>query len=134
MAERQISADEKGKKETRSTCKDALEKVDKSDENCPIVPEIMTFNAFSNYMSTRKSKNPGGCLSATSYYGVRSSITHQYRMSGNTMDGELKKELYQFMSGMKRVVAAKSRESGDSIDEGKKEMGFEVYTFFASCH
>ena len=31
------------------------------------------------------------------------------------------------MSGMKRVVAANNRESVDSIDEGKKEMGFEVY-------
>ena len=41
-----------------------------------------------------------------------------YRMSGKTMDGDFKKELSQFMLGMKRVVAAHKRESGASLDEG----------------
>ena len=43
------------------------------------------------------------------------------------MDGEFKKEPSQLMSGMKRVLAANKRESGASLDEGKKAMSFEVY-------
>ena len=41
------------------------------------------------------------------------------------MEG-LKKELFQLMSGMKRVVAANKRESSDSLDEGKRATSFEV--------
>ena len=32
----------------------------------------------------------------------------------------------QFMPVMKRVVAANKRQSGATLDEGKKEMSFEV--------
>ena len=126
MMERLIADEEKGKKYMRAACKAALEKVNKSDNNCPIVPEKMTFNFFSHYMSTKKSKKSGGYLSTASYCGVRSSLTHLYPMSGKTMDGELKKELYQFMSGIKRVVASNKRESGASLDEWKKAMSLEA--------
>ena len=78
-------------------------------------------------MSTKNSKKSGGYLSATSYGEVRSSLTHVYRISGKTVDGGFKKELSQSMSGMKIVVAANKRESGASLDEGKKAMNFEVY-------
>ena len=84
--------------------------------------EKITFNVFSHYMSTKKSKNSRGYLSATTYGGVRSFLTHLYPMSGNTIDGELKKELSQFMLGIKIVVAANKRESGASLDEGKKAI------------
>ena len=40
------------------------------------------------------------------------------------MDGEFKKELSQFMSGMKIVVAVNNRESGAILDEEMKEMSF----------
>ena len=85
MVERLIAAEEKGKKETRANCKAALEEVNKSDENCPIVLEKMTLNVFSHYMSTKNSKKSGRYLSATSYGGVQSSLTHMYPMSGKTM-------------------------------------------------
>ena len=75
-------------------------------------------------MSTKKSKKSGGYLSATSYGGVRSPLTHMYHMSGKTMGGEFKKELSQFILGLKIVVAANKREYGDSLDEGKKAMIF----------
>ena len=73
------------------TCKASLEKFNRSDDNCPIVLEKLTFNVFSHYMSTKKSKKSGGYLSATSYGGVRSALAHMYRMSGKTMDREFKK-------------------------------------------
>ena len=76
----------------------------------------MTFHVFYHYMSTKNSQTFGGYLSATSYGGLQSSLTRMYRMSGKTMDGEFQKELSQFMSGMKRVVAAHKRESGASLD------------------
>ena len=43
------------------------------------------------------------------------------------MTEEFKIALYQFMSGMKRTVAYKNPESGESLDEGKKPMSYEVY-------
>ena len=112
MVERLISDEEKGKKETRATCKAAMEEVNKSDENFPIVLDKMTSRQY---------------FSDTSYGGVRIYLTHMYRMSGNMMDGELIKELSQFMLGMKIVVTSKKRESGASLDEGKNAMRFEVY-------
>ena len=110
-----------------ATCKADLEEVNRSYNNCPIVLEKLTFNVFSHYMLTKNSKNSGGYLSATSYGEVRSSLTHVYRISGKTVDGGFKKELSQSMSGIKIVVAANKRESGASLDKGKRAMRFEVY-------
>ena len=124
MVECLITANNKGKKEMRATCKDAQEEVNRSDENCPIVIEKLTFNVFSHYMSTKKIKKYGGYLFTTSYGGIRSSLTHLYLMSGNKMDGGFKKELSQFMSGMKRVVATNKRESGANIDVGGEGSEF----------
>ena len=90
MMERLIDAEKKGKKEMCATCKAAMEEINKSDDNCPIILEKMIFHVFSHYMSTKKSKIFWGYLFATSYGGVRSSLTHLYRMSGNTMDGDFK--------------------------------------------
>ena len=70
MVERLISAKEKGNKETRATCKAALEEVNRSNYNCPIVIEKLKLNVFSHCMSTKKSKKSRGYLSATSYGGV----------------------------------------------------------------
>ena len=36
-------------------------------------------------------------------------------------------EISQFMSGMNRTIASKTDESGESLDEGKKSMRYEVY-------
>ena len=60
MVERRIASNEKGNKETCDTCKSALEEVNSSNYNWPIVIEKLTFNVFSHYMSTKKSKIPGG--------------------------------------------------------------------------
>ena len=104
-----------------------MKEVNKSDDNFPIVLEKMTFNVFYHYMSTKKSKKPGGYLYATSYGGVKNSLTHLYGISGKTMSGEFKREISQFMLGTKRVVTANKREYGAIIDEGKKAMVSEVY-------
>ena len=41
-------------------------------------------------------------------------------------------DISEFMSGMKRTVAAERAQSGVSLDEGKKAMKFEVYK--KMCH
>ena len=78
-------------------------------------------------MSTKRSKNYGGYLYATSYGGLQSLSTHMYYINGKMMYGGFKKEPYQFMSGTKIVVAANKREFGAIIDDGKMAMSFEVY-------
>ena len=50
-----------------------------------------------------------------------------YRISGEIMPEELKIELSQFMSGMKRTVASQKADSGESLDERRKLMSYEVY-------
>ena len=54
-------------------------------------------------------------------------FVHMYCMSGDTMPEEFKIELSQFMSEMNRMVASKTAESGESLNEGKKLMRYEVY-------
>ena len=127
MVERLLATKEKEKKEMNATCKSALEEFNKINDNFPIVLEKVTFNVFSHHMSTKKSKKYGGYLSATSYGGVLNALTHIYHIGGNKMDGYFKKELFQFMSGMKGVLAANERQSGTSLDEENKAMSFEVY-------
>ena len=127
MVEKLVAAEQNGRRAMRETCKAALKKINRSDDNCPIVIEKLTFNIFSHYMSTKKSKRSGGNLSATGYGGIRSALTHLYRMCGKEMDEEFRKDLSQFMSGMKRHVAAQKRDSGVNLDEGKKAMSFDVY-------
>ena len=50
-----------------------------------------------------------------------------YHASGKDMDKIFKKELSQFMSGMKRVIASNKRQDGISIEEGKKAMILYIY-------
>ena len=42
------------------------------------------------------------------------------------MDEGFKKELSQFMSGMKRVIASNKSQYGMSLEEGNKAMTFDV--------
>ena len=60
MLDRLIDSKEKREKETCDTCKAALEEINKSDDNCPVVLEKMIFHVFSHYMSTKESKHLGG--------------------------------------------------------------------------
>ena len=50
-----------------------------------------------------------------------------YSMSGDTMPKEFSIDLSQFMIDMKRTVSSKKAECGESLDEGKKSMSYEVY-------
>ena len=43
------------------------------------------------------------------------------------MPKEFNIELSKLMIGMKRTVASQKAESGESLDEGKKSMSYEVY-------
>ena len=61
------------------------------------------------------------------HYGVRTAFVHIYRMSGETMRKEFNIELSKFMSWMKRTVTSQKAESGESLDEGRKYMIYEVY-------
>ena len=78
MVEILISNEENKKKETCDTCKAALEEVNRSNDNFPLVLEKLTLNVFSHYILTKKSKESGGYLSATSYGEFRSYLTHLY--------------------------------------------------------
>ena len=50
-----------------------------------------------------------------------------YHTSGETITKEFKIELSQIMSEMKRKVSSQKDESGESLDEFKKSMSYEVY-------
>ena len=127
MVERLITDEDEGKKAIHTTCKAAFKAIKRNDDNCPILLTKITFNIFSCYMSMKKSKNSRLYLSATSYGGIRSALTHLYRVSVKEMDKLFKKELSQFMSGMKRVIASNKRQYGISIEEVDKATSFDVY-------
>ena len=105
----------------RAICKLALEGMNKTDSNYPIILQKITFNLFLHYLTTRRNKG-GGFLSKASYSGVRRAFVHMYCMSGEKMPEGFKIELSQVMSGTKRTVASQKAESGESLDEGKKLM------------
>ena len=100
--------------------------MNKLDSNFPTILQKITFNLFSHYLTTRRNKG-GGFLSKEIYSSVRSAFVHMYCMSGDTMPKEFKIELFQFMSEMKSTVVYQKSDSGESLDEGKKLMRYEVY-------
>ena len=53
-----------------------------------------------------------------------------YRVSGKYMDKIFKKDLSQFMSGVKILIASSNRQDGISLEEGKKAMSFYVYKHY----
>ena len=82
----------------RAICKLALDGMNKTDSNSPIILQKITFNLFSHYFTPRRNKG-GGFISKASYSGVRSAFVCMHHMSGETMPE-------YFMSGMKREVAS----------------------------
>ena len=65
--------------------KSVLEDIIRSNDNCSIVIKKMTFNIFSDYISTKKSKNPGRYVSSTIYGVVQRALTHLYHRESNRM-------------------------------------------------
>ena len=107
-------------KEMRKECKTAIAATEKGGNNCPIVLQKLTFNIFSHYLATRRTK-ANKYLSKTSYGGVRSALMHLYRLSGETISEDFNKLLREFLSGMKRTATQSKVDNGESLDEGKKQ-------------
>ena len=105
---------------------DRLLKVNKQDDNCPIVLQAVTFNVFSNYLVTKRSKK-SHILSKSTYSGLRSALTHLHKISGQEIPAEFQQYMSTFSRGIKRKVTQEKLESGLSLEEGKKEMNFDVY-------
>ena len=120
---------DEGKKKSpamRNICKYALDAVNKLSDNCPIVLPSLTFNIFSHYLNTRRKKNK--CyLKETTYGGIRSALTHLFRMSGQEMENTMMKEIYQFMSRIQRTIVNDKITRGESLNEGKRPMSFSMY-------
>ena len=110
----------------RAVCKDALSSLNSTDHNSPIVLQKIGFNIISHYMTTRKTTK-GNWLSKSGYGIILSALKHLYRSSGVVMDTTIEKDLAQFMGGMKRTVAKRKIEAGESLKEGKKSMSPDVY-------
>ena len=116
-----------GKRENlRKICMDQLLKVNKHDDNCPIVLQKVTFNVFSNYLATKRNKK-GQMLSKSTYGTLRSALTHLYKMAGQEIPDKFRQEMSTFSRGIKRKVTQEKMESGLSLEEGKKAMNFDVY-------
>ena len=65
----------------KNICKDVLDAVNKASKQFPIILPSLTFNIFSRYLTTRRNKNK--CyLDKTMYGGIRSALTHLFRMIG----------------------------------------------------
>jgi hypothetical protein len=66
-------------------------------------------------------------LGVASYDQAKSALIHLYRMSKHDIPSDFADNLKIFMKVMKRTVAAKKMEDGDSGIVGKKKMDFKVY-------
>jgi len=118
--------------EMKKYAQDCLLVCSAEDNNCPFILSNLTFPHFSNFLSTRtsrKGKNKGkpNSLSVASYDQAKSALVHLFRMSKYCIPGEFAENLRIFMKGMKRHVATKKMEDGDSGIVGKKKMDFRVY-------
>ena len=118
--------------EKKTYVKECLLACSPEDDNCPFILCNLTFAHFSNFLSTRtrrKGKNKGqeNSLGNASYDQAKSALVHLFRMSKYDISKDLAEKLKMFMKGIKRHVATKSFENGDSGIIGKKKMDFKVY-------
>ena len=102
------------------------------DDNCPFVLSELTFAHFSAFLSTRtrtrgKNKGQPNSLGIASFDQAKSALVHLFRMSKYKMLEQMSDKLKMFMKGLKRHVASKKMESGDSQIVGKRKMDFKVY-------
>ena len=67
------------------------------------------------------------------YNQAKSALVHLYRVSRYDIPVEFVENLKIFLKGIKRHVAAKRMEDGDSEIVGKKKMDFKVYKKYVSC-
>ena len=124
------SARKKGKKpmrhNLRQVFREALERSNQHDQNCPVILQRLTFNLFSHYVTTRK-KNGGGSLSKSTYGSIRSAFKYLHKMAGSQVSEEYERSLTQFNRGMIRQITTEKAEKGVSLEEGKKAMNMDVY-------
>ena len=66
-------------------------------------------------------------LGKSSYNSICSAIMYLYRLCDVEMDGEFQRLLTRYIAGMKRTVAQEKKETGQKLDEGKREMPVAVY-------
>ena len=105
---------------------DHLLKVNKHDNNCPIVLQTVTFNIISNYLVNKKRKT-GEMLSKSSYGSLWSALAHLHKIAGQEIPSQFQQEMSTFTRGIKRKVPQEKLELGHSLEEGKKPMNFDVY-------
>ena len=66
-------------------------------------------------------------LSQTAYGVIRSALCHIYQISGEDISSSFKRYIVHFLGGMKRIVVKGGNESGESLNEGKKLMIYNLY-------
>ena len=108
------------------------------DNNCPFILSNLTFAHFSNFLSTRtrsrgENKGQPNSLGVSSYDMAKSALVHLYWMSKYDIPAEFANDLKIFMKGMKRHVAAKKMEDGDSGIIGKKRWISRFTKKIVSC-
>ena len=128
------SARKKGKKpmrhNLRQVFREALERSNQHNQNCPVILQRLTFNLFSHYVTTRK-KNGGGLLSKSTYGSIRSAFKYLHKMAGSQVSEEYERSLTQFNKGMIRQITTEKAEKSVSLEEGKKAMNMDIYRLIA---
>ncbi len=106
------------------------------ENNCPFILSNLIFPHFSNFLLTQtraRGKKKGSSLRVSSYNQAKSALVHLYRLSKYEIPSDFNNNLKIFMKGMKRTVAAKKMEDGDSGIVGKKKMDFKCAKKFVTC-
>ena len=109
-----------------------FERMGAEEDNCPFVLSELTFAHFSTFLSTRtrtrgKTRGQPNSLGIASFDQAKSALVHLFRVSKYKMLEPFSDKLKTFMKCMKRHIASKKMESGDSQIVGKKKMDFKVY-------
>ena len=120
----------KTRKHLRKCIKEHLKKMNRYDNNCPVVLQHVSFSEFTKYMLDFRSKDEDGVLhylSKSAYGHMKSAFGNLFKTSGQNMESVLAAELNQFSNSLSRKIAEAKVSSGQSLDEGKKPMSFAVY-------
>ena len=94
--------------------------------SCPIKLELITGERFVAYLLGSKNAQ-GENLSNSTYGNKRAALHHLFRSFGQTQSQQLKNDLKEGLSGLKRTVAIEKQRGDGRVETGKEPMSFGLY-------
>jgi hypothetical protein len=114
-------------KRRRAVIKAFLEQGSSSTLMNPIKFHLLTATAFAKYLGSLTHHVTGCLLSQKMYKNKKTSLFRLFRIYKHKWTEEFDNELQDLIAGIKRIASKAKQEGLGSLEEGKRELSFDLY-------